>query len=384
MTLKQRLLRGGAVLFVATIVSGLFFLTSPIVSAGTPTDGGPLTLPGSNPLPGGANSPEGAFNVVVAPPSIGLQAKPGTTVSTDIKVQNQGLSTERIKVSVMKFSANGQDGTPALLDLEEGDEFAKWIRFDRTSFNAEPNVWESVKVSISPPAGAAYGYYYAVIFSRQDAEKQIKPSQSNLLGAVASLVLLDVESPNAKRVVKVTEFSTDARVKEFLPADFTVRLRNKGNVHVAARGNVIITKGNETVAILEVNLRKGYILPDTYRKFTAAWEDGSPLYKARIANNKVMLDDKGNQLRELKWDKFNMGKLRYGKYHAKLVMVYDDGKGDVSTEAHLDFWVIPWRIMAVLGLITLLVLAGLYALVIRPARQRLQPNRQNYRRGGRF
>ena len=53
-------------------------------------------------------------------------------------------------------------------------------------------------------------------------------------------------------------------------------------------------------------------------------------------------------------------------------MVYDDGKGDISTEARVSFWVIPWKIIGGIALVGLLVLAGLWATIGKPIRQRLQ------------
>jgi hypothetical protein len=322
-----------------------------------------------------AANPEGAFNVVVSPTSVGLQAKPGTAVSTDLKVQNQGLSTEHVKVSLMKFSARGQDGTPQLEDITSSDDFANWAQFSTPRFDAEPNVWKTVKMTINVPKTAAYGYYYAVIFSREGAEKQIQPKQANLLGAVASLVLLDVDAPGSVRQAKIAEFSTGRKVQEFLPADFVVRMQNTGNTHVAPRGNIVVTKGGKNVALLEVNLKKGFVLPNSYRKFTSTWSDGKPVYKLKEADGKAVLNKQGKQEQALDWSNFSPDKLRFGKYDAKLVMVYDDGKGDVSTEATLSFWVIPWRILGGGLIVALLVVAGLWATVIRPVRRRLTKSR---------
>ena len=348
-------MRGGLLLLTALLIGGLF---APFAHAADAN-----------------NNPNGAFNVVVSPPSLALEAKPGSTVSTDLKIQNHGLATERVKITIMKFGATGEDGTPDLQDIKPGDDFASWAQFSTTRFDAEPNVWKTVKMTISPPASAAFGYYYAVIFSREGAEQQIKPKQANLLGAVASLVLLDVQAPGAVRKANITEFSTGHNVHEFLPVSFVVRMRNTGNVHVATRGNIVISKGGKNVATLEVNLQKGYILPDSYRKFVNDWDDGAPVYKVKTADGKVVLNGQGQSEKSLDWGKFGLSKLRFGKYNAKLVMVYDDGKGDVSTEATLSFWVIPWRIIGASVVVGLLILSGLWASVGRPLRHRLKKNR---------
>lgn len=351
---RQTFVRGGLLLLTAVLISGLF---APLANA---VD---------------ANNPDGAFNVVVSPPSLGLQVKPGSTVSTDLKIQNHGLATEHVKVTIMKFGAAGQDGTPSLLDIKPGDDFASWAHFSTTHFDAEPNVWKTVKMTISPPAGAAFGYYYAVIFSREGAEQQIQPKQANLLGAVASLVLLDVQAPGAVRQAKITEFSIDHNVHEFLPVSFVVRMHNTGNVHVATRGNIVISKGGKNVGLLEVNLNKGYILPDSYRKFINDWDDGTPVYKVKTADGKAVLNKQGQPEKSLNWDKFSPSKLRFGKYSAKLVMVYDDGKGDVSTQASLSFWVIPWRIIGGFAVVALLLLSSLWITIGRPLSRRIKKNR---------
>ena len=358
---KQNFVKGISVLVTALLLSGL---AAPAAFAAEEA--------------GAASNVNGAFDVVISPPSLGLQVAPGGSVTTDIRVQNHGIATEHVKVSLLKFGARGQDGTPDLKDLQPGDEFANWATFSTPKFDAEPNVWKTVKLTISPPKTAAFGYYYAVVFSRDGAEKQIKTKQANLLGAVASLVLVDVQSPGAVRQAKITEFSTAKNVHEYLPVDFTVRIHNTGNTHIAPRGNIIIYKGGKNVGLIEVNLKKGFVLPNSYRKFVASWNDGTPVYEAKTADGKTVTDKQGRPVTSLNWDKFSASKLRFGKYTAKLVMVYDDGKGDVSTEAKLSFWVIPWKIITGIALVSLLTVAGLYAIVGKPIRQRLKSTNKKF------
>lgn len=333
---------------------------------------GLIVLAFITPLVRAQTNDEGSFNFVVSPLPVALEAKPGTTASTNLQIKNAGNSTERVKVTVLKFSAEGEDGTPKLLDVGPGDDFINWVTFSESRFDAEPNVFKTIKMNINIPSGAAFGYYYAVIFSRDGAEQNIQPEKANLLGAVASLVLLDVQAPGAKREAALTEYSTPKRTFEFLPADFTVRLKNTGNVHVAPRGNIFIKQGGQTKGLIEVNLNKGYILPGTFRKFTADWRDGNPVYKVKEVDGKVVLDKNGKQKHFLDWSNFNPSKLRMGKFDAKLVMVYNDGTHDVPVEGNVSFWVIPWRILGVFLVILLLLLAGLYALIGRPLRNRFK------------
>ena len=326
-----------------------------------------------------ASAATAGFNFNISPPSVAVETVPGAPITVDIRIQNEGTTTESIKASLMKFTPKGDTGVPDLLNLTANDDFGKWATISPTTLTAEPNVWQTVQLTIDPPKTAAFGYYYAVQFSRLDSGKQSEKGKSNVVGAVASLVLLDVKAPGAVRKVNVAEFSTKSKVLEFLPVDFNVRLNNVGNTHVGVRGSIAISKNGKQVGQVEVNASKGYILPKSFRNFATSWSDGQPLYQnQKDATGKAMLDSDGQPVRSLSWDNFSLSKLRFGKYDARLVTIYNDGRGDVSTEARLSFWVIPWRIIVPVIVVTILVLAGIWALFVRPARRRFKKKQPTY------
>ena len=319
------------------------------------------------------------FNFNVSPPSVAVETIPGEPITVDIRIQNEGTATENVTTKLMKFTPQGESGVPDLRNLTATDDFAAWATITPASFTAEPNEWKTVHLTITPPTTAAFGYYYAIQFSRADVSKLAEKGKSNVIGAVASLVLLDVKAPGAIRKVNVVEFSTKSKVLEFLPVDFNVRLNNVGNTHVGVRGSIAISKDGKQVGQVEVNSSKGYILPKSFRNFTTSWSDGTPVYLTQKDTiGKAILDNNGEPVRKLSWDNFSGNKLRFGKYNARLVMIYNDGKGDVSTEARLSFWVIPWRIILPIAFVTLLVLAGIWALFIRPAYRRLKKKKPTY------
>jgi hypothetical protein len=308
------------------------------------------------------------FNVSTTPVVTTLDTKPGVPTSTIIKVKNNNTAPERLKARILKFSSNDQDGSPQLFEADANDEFLKWISFSESAFTAEPNVWKEITVTISPANTAAFGYYYAVVFEREGEQPQVGRT-TNLSGSVAVPVLLNVSAPGETRRAEIKEFTSERNIYEYLPAKFKVKVNNGGNTHVAPRGNVFITKGGENVAVLDINKNRGNILPGTNREFTSEWNEGSPVYKVKEADGKAVLNDKGEPTYELDWNGFDPSKLRFGKYHAKVAMIYDDGKGDVATEAELDFWVIPWKLIGIGLLALLLIGAGLWATVIRPLRK---------------
>lgn len=306
------------------------------------------------------------FNLTTTPPVSLLDTKPGVAISTKIQIKNNNPATEHIKVGLLKFTSNNKNGSPELIEVDDNDEFLKWITFSEPTFDAESNVWKTIQVTINPPQSAAFGYYYAVVFSRQSAT--IEKKVTNLKASIAVPILLDINAPGEVRKSTITSFKSDKTSYEFLPAKFTLTMNNEGNTHVAPRGNIFITKGGKNVALLEVNKGKGNILPKSSRDFTADWKDGSPAYKLQEVDGKVVLKN-GQPSSKLDWEHFDPSKVRFGKYHAKVAMVYSDGIGDVSSEADLDFWVIPWRIIGVATVFLLFVVAGLWAIVFRPLRK---------------
>lgn len=314
----------------------------------------------------GDPSREAGLRLITSPLPISLVTEPGKTITTELKVKNGGTKNETLKIDLMKFRAYEESGKPQLLEREATDDFLNWVTLSEPSFTLAPDEWKTVTATFVVPPTASFGYYYAFVFSRAEDEGQYATNQTALVGGTAVLALLEVRVPDAKREVTVAEFSADKQFYEFLPATFRIKLKNAGNVHIAPRGNIFIDQGKtKDIAILEVNSEKGNILPDSNRVFDAQWEDGFPRYVAKIQDGKTVLDDENNPVLELKWDWNDASKLRFGKYSAKLLLIYDDGTHDVPIEGELSFWVIPWRMLIALSIVTLFFFIGIRSTVQR-------------------
>jgi hypothetical protein len=310
------------------------------------------------------------LNLVTSPLPISLSVPPGTVTTTDLRIKQNGPDTEHLKVSLMKFAAFGEEGKPRLLDRGPGDDYFDWVKFDKPTFDAPSNVWQSIKMTINVPKTAAFGYYYAAVFSRVGDDKaptgESQPTAA-YNGGSAVLVLLDAKVPNAKRELSLASFATTHRVYEFLPATFDVKFKNTGNVHTVPHGNIFITSGKKEVASLTLNEAQGNILPASSRIYPSDWQDGFPHFEKTIEDGKVKLDKNNNAIMHLVWSNGGAGAsevtphLRFGKYTAKLFAVYDDGTRDVPLEGSVDFWVIPWRFLLIVLVVVLLIGAGVYA-----------------------
>jgi len=318
-------------------------------------------------------SPTG-FSAQISPLPILLNAKPGTSVSTDLRVNNPSSSPETLKVVVKTFSQDGPDGIVTLHDPTAADTFVNWIHFSKTQFDAPPGQWQTVHMTVDVPKTAAFGYYYAVEFTSAN-QPAASGNNAKIQGAVASFVLLNATAPGEKKQLSVTSFSADHKSYEFLPVNFSIRLHNSGNIYAGASGNIFIMRGSKQVGVLTVNGSRGLILPGSNRLFTASWTDGFPVYKTIYGSNgQPVLNKDGTPKQKLTWDFSQASKLRFGHYTAKLALVYNDGQHDVPISGSVSFWVIPWRIVG--GIIALLALiAGLiaYVLVLRRRLKRVGP-----------
>lgn len=324
-----------------------------------------LLLLSAAPLPVAAEtSVNPGFNLTLSPLPINLSTKPGQSVSTPIRVQNTGNQAVQLKVSLMKFSAQGASGEPQILDPEPEDAFIKWASFSKTKFTAQPNVFNTVELTIQPPKEAAFGYYYAVVFSQDNGSAPDIPSQSKINGAVASLVLLDVQTNGEKRQLEAVSFKATQKVYQYLPASFEITTRNTGNIHVVPTGNIFISRAGskDFIGTIRINEQQGNVLPKSNRVFTTEWDDGFPSYKVKRQNGQVVSDSSGTPIKELSWNLASANKLRIGKYTASMTMVYNDGKQDVPINGEVSFWVIPWIPFLIILIVLALVAVGLFVL----------------------
>jgi hypothetical protein len=304
------------------------------------------------------------INLQISPLPIELNTAPGTSVSTDLRVRNASNHFERLQVRLLKVTED-DNGIVRLSQPKATDEWVKWVSFSRNVFDAPSNQWQTIKMTINVPKEAAFGYYFAVEYMRA-ADVAPQPGKAVAHGAVATFILLNAEAPGAVREAQLVGFAADRKSYEFLPAAFTVKVRSTGNIHVAPHGNIFISKGKKQVGAIDINLAQGNILPHSSRFFSSSWSDGFPVYQIKYNGDRPVVNKNGQPVKSLKWDFSHANRLRFGKYTAHLVMIYDNGSRDVPLEATVQFWVVPWRLIgAVLGLIALIAALVTYIVVLR-------------------
>ena len=306
----------------------------------------------------------GGSTLTTSPVSVSLTTKPGTSISTDLQLQNNSSNSVEIAVHLQEFKASGEDGQAQIYVPPAGDPSLGWVHFSEDRFVAEPGVWHKIKMTIDVPKTAAFGYYYAVIFSPVSSSALI-PGVNSYKGANAILVLLNAHSGSEKNLLEIASFSADQHAYQYLPATMNVRVHNTGNIFTAPRGVIYISRSptGDIIDTLDVNKGLGNVLPGTYRNFSVQWDDGFPVYQTKRINGQVVSDKQGKPVQELAWDFSHVNRLRFGRYYARLVLVYSDGTRDIPLYATVSFWVIPWVPMLVLLVVLVLVGIGLWTVV---------------------
>jgi len=352
-----------------------------------------------------ASRPTAPLNLTTSPLPITLEAKPGQTISTDIKVKQSGGDDETLMAKLLKFGAYGDSGKPSLSDFGPEDDWKNWVKFDKPTFDAPNNVWETEHVTISFPKTAAFEYNYAVEFMR--AGDTIAPNgggrvTTGLAGGTAVLILVNVDAPGAHKTLSLSSFGIEHKIVEFLPTTFDVNLNNTGNVYLQPLGSIFITQGRNQVAQLVFNQAKGNILAGSHRIYKNTWIDGFPHYEVkRDKNGKTVQDRKGTVETalnyglatdnstadpvsdastgnaDLKTESSNpLSHFRFGMYTARLVAVYADDYGrDVPITSQITFWVIPWRILLVFLAVVAVFAFAIYTLISSAFRRRRRMER---------
>lgn len=308
----------------------------------------------------------GATVLTTSPIFIDLVGTPGQPASTNLSVQNNGTSPTTISIKLEKFKAYGIHGQAAIYSPGPNDPSMNWVHFSKNNFIAQPNVWNTLKMTINLPPTAALGYYYAVLFSASN-NLTVKDKAATFKSANAIFVLVNASSSNEVKKLEVTSFSASKKIYNFLPATFTITIKNPGNIFIAPEGDVYISRrpGGKTIDSLAFNPDLNNVLPNSSRQFSVSWTNGFPVYKDKTLHNQIISNKQGQPIRYLDWNYDKpLSDFRFGKYYANLALVYNDGITEVPVNAVVSFWVIPWTLILELILTILLILA-IIGLIIR-------------------
>ena len=270
----------------------------------------------------------------IAPPMLSLSGNPGETVNAKINIRDVSTSPLVVSSAVNDFGAEGENGIPKIsLNTDDPNPYSiiSWVK-PIGKLTLQPKQIDTLPVTIVIPQNAAPGGYYGVIRFTA-AAPQSNTTSVSLSASLGTLVFLRVNG-QAKESASLEEFSTSQNgnkmfLFEAAPVDFTIRVKNDGNVYEQPVGQIAVSDmfGNP-VGNVNVNLERRVVLPGSIRKLDASLDKG-------------VIGDR----------------MLFGRYTAKLTMTYGADGQKVTTE--LSFFVIPWKLI----LVGLAVLVGGFFIV---------------------
>ena len=276
--------------------------------------------------------------LTLSPPRILLATKAGSEAGSVIRLLNESSVPVRLVSVLQNFIAEGETGAPRFISADnQAFGLAEWLRLDHSNFVLAPNEERLVHFTISVPSDAAPGGHYGAILWSVQAE-DADASGVNIVGQTGTLVLLTVTGA-LREEMQLAEFSRDEKLHDALPVSFSVRLENTGTVHVIPEGAVEIRNMfGKTVAELPLNAFRGTVLPDSVRRFNLRWEKqpGTDVQSPSLVRE---------------WSNF-----AFGRYTARLSVAY--GSDQKFLQAEMDFWVLPWRVLALAAFGALVIVLG--------------------------
>ncbi|MGH7156870.1 MAG: hypothetical protein ACREGG_02045 [Candidatus Saccharimonadales bacterium] len=298
------------------LVSSPLFWSSPASAATTP--------------PAATNSGQA---LEIAPPVITLTANPGQTLKTQILLRDISSSNLIVTSQTNDFVAAGEDGTPkVILDNNTPDPYSMrtWV-VPPASLNLAPREIQPLSVTINVPATASPGGHYAVVRFTGTAPS-LSGTGVSLSASLGALILLTVNGKITHNLslasFTVSKGGKTGSIFQSGPLDFTVRLKNNGNVHELPVGQITIKDMfGKKLATTNVNLPPKNVLPSSIRKFD------SSLDSSVIGTKKL-----------------------FGHYKATLTVTYAQNQKLTGT---LSFWVIPYRLIAIIIVIIIALFFGL-------------------------
>lgn len=264
---------------------------------------------------------QSALGLTAIPPRLEINVNPGQIVTKEIKVRNESKSEKIISTSVKDFIVTDDLGTP--LQIESTDESSNrwtassWIQISPSEVKLKPGETKSLVLTIITPENALAGGHYAMILHTPVKEVSLTQTGATIETNVGTLVYITVAG-NITENALVKDFSAP-KFSEYGPINFKTIITNLSDIHITPSGSINVYNlfGGKSA---QIKLDNTNIFPNTSREFT------------NIFNRKFL----------------------FGRYKAQLNAVYGT-TGQLLT-ATIFFWVIPYKLIALLIAIIVVII----------------------------
>lgn len=272
-------------------------------------------------------------SLVVSPPRVDLEGKPGETLQQIIKVTNNSDKSELIlRAFPVDFIVTDNQGTPVKVDEAASGRYlaSPWFTLDQQELVVAPKATTTLIVLITIPKDALPGGHYAGVFFRPVPSRGFKQTVSYTSSEVGSLFGITVPG-DIKYDALIKDFSVQNTLSEFGPVEFSATIENQSDTHIHPSTNIVIHDmiGRQ---LADLKLDEVNIFPYAARTLQSTWDTV--------------------------WG--------FGRYTATLTATYGPG---LTANRTIYFWIIPYRLLAAI-LIIILVILTLFLLIRRHLKSR--------------
>lgn len=273
-----------------------------------------------------------ATSLVVSPPRIDLEGKPGDVLQQTIKITNSGDKSVTLSTKVSDFIVQDGSGTPIQITTSASGRYlaSPWFILDRPEITLAPQETENVVAIIEIPTGALPGGHYAGVYFSPKTTSQLDTTGAIITPQIGSLFGITIAG-DIKYDALIKDFSTKNFVSEFGPIEFSVEIENQSDTHIRPTSSIVI---HDMIGrkLTDIQLDETNIFPFTSRTLSGSWDNVWGL----------------------------------GRYTATLNSAYGPG---LLASRTIFFWIMPYRLIAAI-LVVLLVLIALFVTIRRHLKHR--------------
>lgn len=266
----------------------------------------------------------------VVPAKLEMNVPRGDTRSSYITVFNKGDTPLDVTAYIMDYSIDKQNNFTFSEPGNETYSSAQWVTLTPTKFQIKPDSDFKVKVTIAVPSEVEPGGKYSIALFEATLPLQEGTTGVTSVLRVGTLILLTIPG------VSDASIETSAEIGEVglfrgSPMHAKMVVRNTGNIHLNVAGQVDFYDWQGSY-LSSLPLGEITILPHTERELSALWG------------------------KEPSW----------GKIRAVFTLGYIDKTGELrNITAQSEQWFIPFKMIGIIGVPTLLALVALGWLIKR-------------------
>ncbi len=264
--------------------------------------------------------------LTISPVKVEISGNPGQTLAGEIELINEQKEAKTFFPSYENFEPNGDTGSPYFVG--GGSDLATWIR-TQEEIMLLPGEKKVIPYTISIPADAEAGGYFAAIFLGENDTRTQEGGEVSVGGRLGVLILLRVNGDIPEQAGIVSFESSQGRFLSQLPIQFLYRVNNTGGDRIVPLGELTVrnTFGGTSVK-LDANAKEGSVLPNSTRRFDAEWQEGTAPVSGFFASARSQLSH-----------------FHFGWYRANLDLTW--GTENQKGAATYHFFIIPWQLLSV-------------------------------------